>query len=55
MERVHAFDIEVWVHAGLPFVIAGFSPGEFVDFLFGWFGIDIAGDDEPWEPPEALK
>jgi hypothetical protein len=23
----------------------GFSPGEFLDFLLGWFGIEIAGDD----------
>ncbi|MCZ6689741.1 MAG: hypothetical protein O7H41_09070 [Planctomycetota bacterium] len=25
----------------------GFSPGEFVDFFLGWFGVDIAGDDVP--------
>lgn len=24
----------------------GFSPGETVDWLFGWFGLDLAGDDE---------
>ena len=22
-----------------------FSPGEFVDFVLGWFGVDIADDD----------
>ncbi|MCU0723676.1 MAG: hypothetical protein MUC63_08685 [Planctomycetes bacterium] len=25
---------------------AGFNPAEFVDFLLGWFGVDIAGDDD---------
>ena len=25
----------------------GFSPGEFLNFLLGWFGVDIAGDDVP--------
>jgi hypothetical protein len=23
----------------------GFSPGQFVDFLLGWFGVDIGRDD----------
>ena len=35
----------------------GVSPGEFVDLLLGFVGIDIAGDDvadrEPAEKPEA--
>lgn len=26
-------------------VRAGFNPAEFLDFLLGWFGVDIAGDD----------
>lgn len=42
--HVHAFDIEASVYAGLH-VRVGFSPGEFLDFLTGWFGADIAGDD----------
>ena len=45
--RIHAFDIEASVYAGIVYARAGFSPGEFVDFLLGWFGVDIAGDDRP--------
>lgn len=44
--RIHAFDIEAGVFAGIVGARVGFSPGEFVDFLLGWFGVDIAGDDE---------
>ena len=51
--RVHAFDIEVGAFALILGFKAGFSPGEFVDFLLGWFGVDIAGDDRPLEPEEA--
>ena len=25
------------------------NPGEFMDFLLGWFGVDIAGDDTSLE------
>jgi hypothetical protein len=25
----------------------GFNPAEFADFLLGWFGADISGDDSP--------
>ncbi|MCZ6691091.1 MAG: hypothetical protein O7H41_15995, partial [Planctomycetota bacterium] len=45
--RLHAFDIEAHLVIGFVGVRAGFSPGEFVDFLLGWFGVDIAGDDVP--------
>ena len=51
--RVHAFDVEVSAYALLIGVKVGFSPGEFVDFLLGWFGLDIAGDDRAWKPPLA--
>ncbi|MCZ6691323.1 MAG: hypothetical protein O7H41_17180 [Planctomycetota bacterium] len=47
--HIHAFDIEASVYAGMVYARAGFSPGEFVDFLLGWFGVDIAGDDRPLE------
>lgn len=43
--RVHAPDIEVGATVLLLGVRAGFSPGEFLDFLLGWSGVDIAGDD----------
>ncbi|MCI0343109.1 MAG: tetratricopeptide repeat protein [Planctomycetales bacterium] len=43
--RVHAFDMEASAYAGVVGLRAGFSPGEFLDFLLGWFGLDIAGDD----------
>lgn len=29
-----------------PSVRLGFNPGELLDFLLGWFGVDIAGDDK---------
>jgi hypothetical protein len=43
--RIHAFDIEAGISALFVGVRVGFSPGELLDFLLGWFGIDIAGDD----------
>lgn len=41
---IHDFDLEAAV---VPFLglSVGFSLGEFVDFLLGWFGIDLARDD----------
>lgn len=50
--RIHAFDIEVRAYAAFVYTKVGFSPGEFVDFLLGWFGADIAGDDRPLKTPE---
>ncbi|MCZ6691919.1 MAG: hypothetical protein O7H41_20215 [Planctomycetota bacterium] len=44
---MHAFDIEAHLFLGVVGARAGFSPGEFVDFFLGWFGVDIAGDDVP--------
>jgi hypothetical protein len=43
---LHDFDVEVGgvFLVGLSF---GFSPGEFLDFLLGWFFLDLAGDDDP--------
>lgn len=44
---IHLFDLEV----GAGFLLAGFdvgfSPGQFLDFLLGWFGIDLGNDDSP--------
>ncbi len=53
---VEMFDIEAGVMAGLVGVHIGFSPGQFADFLLGWFGLYIAGDDtrsDTAAPPEA--
>ena len=50
--NVHAFDVEVNAAAIVGFDL-GFSPGEFVDFLLGWFGLDIAGDDRALPEPEG--
>jgi hypothetical protein len=39
----------MWIEASLRCFVgikAGFNIAEFADFLLGWFGIDIAGDDE---------
>lgn len=40
------FDFEVSFTVGVLYLRLGFSIGEFVDFLLGWFGVDIAGDDK---------
>jgi len=45
LEKIHACDVEVYAHAGIIGVVLGFSPGQFIDFVLGWFGLDIAGDD----------
>ena len=50
---VEMFDIEVGVMAGFVSVHFGFSPGQFADFLCGWFGLDIAGDDSGSMPAET--
>lgn len=42
--RIHAFDIEAEV-AVLGYIDVGWSPGEFLDFILGFFTIDIAKDD----------
>lgn len=47
--HVHAFDVSADVYALVVHVGVGFSLGEFADFLLGWFGLDIAGDDAPVE------
>jgi len=33
----------------------GFSPGQFADFVLGFFGLDIAGDDESAKAAEPAK
>ena len=43
--HVHSWDIEAAAYAGLFAVRVGVSPGELVDFVLGWFGVDIARDD----------
>jgi hypothetical protein len=42
---IHDFDVEAGFVAILG-LTAGFSLGEFLDFLLGWFGVDIVGDDD---------
>ena len=42
--QIHAFDIEL--ELGLfGYIDMGYSPGETLDFLLGFFGIDLAQDD----------
>ena len=53
--RLHLFDIEAGVFVGIIGARAGFSPGEFVDFLLGWVGVDIAGDDRPVKTEVSIK
>jgi hypothetical protein len=43
--HIHAFDVEASVWAGVAYGRAGFSIGEFADFLTGIVGWDLARDD----------
>jgi hypothetical protein len=45
--QIHAFDIEAEVGLFV-YLDVGFSPGELLDFLLGFVGIDIAKDDHRW-------
>ena len=47
------WDIGASVHLGLAGIHAYFNPAEFLDFLLGWFGVDIAGDDVMLEARES--
>ncbi len=42
--------IEVAAALGVGFRL-GFNPGELLDFLLGFFGVDLYGDDLPPDPP----
>ena len=44
----HYTQIEVAVGVG-PSIRLGFNPGELLDFLLGWFTIDIYSDDLEWK------
>ena len=46
-EVADRFDIEASATAILWNVRVGFRAGQFVDFLLGWFGLDIGYDDTP--------
>lgn len=50
-ERQRLWDVEATVHILWGGLTVGFSPTDFIDFLLGWFGVDIAGDDTEWKPP----
>ncbi len=47
---MHRFDLEVKVTA-LVSIEVGFSPGEFVDFIVGWFGVEL--DPPKQDPPKG--
>jgi hypothetical protein len=47
-------DIQVVVGAG-PSVRLGFNPGELVDFILGWTGVDIYNDDVDAEDAEDAE
>ena len=53
--RLHAFDVEAGVFVLFFGARAGFSPGEFFDFLVGWFGFDPANDDDDDDPRAATS
>jgi hypothetical protein len=54
---LHAADLRAGVGLGYLGLDIGFSPGQFVDLLLGFVGIDLAGDDvfgsTPSEPASA--
>ncbi|MBM4040756.1 MAG: hypothetical protein FJ290_19810 [Planctomycetes bacterium] len=55
---VEALDVHVDVTAALllgPSLRLGFSPGQFADFVLGFFGLDIAGDDAKPQPPKSTE
>lgn len=45
------FFVEIGATLGAVGFDLGFNPAEFVDFLLGWFGVDITGDDLKSKPP----
>jgi len=48
----YAFFTQIEVGAGVVVAVrAGFNPGELVDFVLGWFTVDIYGDDIGVKPP----
>ncbi|MCE9583117.1 MAG: hypothetical protein K8T20_11555 [Planctomycetes bacterium] len=49
---MHRFDIEFRIVFFIA-IDAGFSPGEFLDFLLGWVGVDL--DPEKCDPPKGWK
>jgi hypothetical protein len=51
------FFIEIGATLGVIGFDLGFNPAEFADFLLGWFGLDITGDDTgvPLEHPPPEK
>ncbi|MBI2931518.1 MAG: hypothetical protein HYY16_07685 [Planctomycetes bacterium] len=66
-ERIHYYDVEVSAFGVLVGVQLGFSLGQFVDWITGFFGADLGQDDgelrerprywqpipQPWEPDAA--
>lgn len=42
---IDVYDIECGVTAGVVGARVGFSPGQFLDFVLGWSGVDIGKDD----------
>lgn len=51
--HVHSWDLEASAYAGLLVVRVGVSPGELLDFVLGWFGVDLARDDRRHRYPVA--
>ncbi|MBM4040757.1 MAG: hypothetical protein FJ290_19815 [Planctomycetes bacterium] len=55
---IEALDLHLDATAALlvgPSVRLGFSPGQFADFVLGFFGLDIAGDDAKPQPPKTTE
>jgi len=55
MRPIRRFDVSAEVALLYVSLRAGISPGEILDFLGGWFLIDLAGDDSCASPPETAQ
>ena len=55
---IEALDVHIDATAALligPSVRLGFSPGQFADFVLGFFGLDIASDDAENQHPKTTE
>jgi hypothetical protein len=47
VDGLHFFDLELGLYVLFPGARVGFSPGELLDFVLGFWTFDLAGDDDP--------
>ncbi len=52
---LNALDVDFGLYLVCVNCRVGLSPGEFVDFLAGWFGIDVGVDDVVYEEDDSTE